>query len=71
MSAERVYLTPKEVANRWRLSEQTLANWRHGRKGPPFVRIGAKVLYPTEGIHAFEKLSPDWLGTSSIQQQQS
>lgn len=48
--SERAFLTPKELATRWRLSEQTLANWRHGRKGPPFVRIGAKVLYHNEGI---------------------
>ena len=61
--SDRAFLTSKEVASRWRLSEQTLANWRHGRKGPPFVRIGAKVLYPSEGINAFERLSPTWLGT--------
>ena len=65
--SERAYLTSKEVASRWRLSEQTLANWRHGRKGPPFVRIGSKVLYPTEGITAFEKLSQQWLGNDQSQ----
>ena len=67
--SERAYLTSKEVASRWRLSEQTLANWRHGRKGPPFVRIGSKVLYPTEGIVAFERLSTTWLGTDQSQSQ--
>jgi hypothetical protein len=70
MNAERPFLTPKELASRWRLSEQTLANWRHGRKGPPFVRIGAKVLYPSEAVQAFEKLSPQWLGTDQPTQQQ-
>ena len=65
--SERAYLTSKEVATRWRLSEQTLANLRHGRKGPPFVRIGSKVLYPTEGITAFEKLSQQWLGNDQSQ----
>ena len=67
--SERAFLTPKEVASRWRLSEQTLANWRHGRKGPPFVRIGSKVLYPSEAVSAFEKLSPEWLGTDQSQSQ--
>lgn len=67
--SDRAFLTSKELATRWRLSEQTLANWRHGRKGPPFCRIGAKVLYPTEAVMAFEKLSPQWLGTDQSQQQ--
>jgi hypothetical protein len=61
MSSEVLYLTSKELATRWRLSEQTLANWRHGSKGPPFIRIGARVLYPVEGINAYEKLDTQWL----------
>lgn len=61
--SERAYLTSKELADRWRLSDQTLANWRHAVKGPPYIRVGARVLYPAEGIHAFEKLSPQWLTT--------
>lgn len=59
------FLTSKEVADRWRLSDQTLANWRHAGKGPPFIRVGARVLYPIEGIHSFEKLAPSWLSQDS------
>ena len=59
--SERAYLTSKEVADRWRLSDQTMANWRHAGKGPPFIRVGSRVLYPIEGINAFEKLSQQWL----------
>jgi hypothetical protein len=58
---ERAYLTSKELADRWRLSDQTLANWRYAGKGPPFIRVGARVLYPVEGIYAHEKLSQKWL----------
>lgn len=58
---ERAYLTSKELADRWRLADQTLANWRHAGKGPPFIRVGSRVLYPIEGIHAYEKLSDQWL----------
>lgn len=61
--SERAYLTSKEVADRWRLSDQTMANWRHTGKGPPFIRVGSRVLYPIEGITAFEKLSQQWLTT--------
>ena len=71
MNEERAYLTSKELADRWRLSDQTLANWRHAGKGPPFIRVGARVLYPAEGIQAYEKLSPNWLSADNIHQQQS
>lgn len=60
---EPAFLTGKELAIRWRLNNQTLANWRHAGKGPPYIRVGARVLYPMEGIFAFEKLSAQWLGT--------
>lgn len=65
----QLYLTSKELAQRWRLSEQTLANWRHGGKGPPYIRVGARVLYPIEGINAHEKISPAWLGTAPTPEQ--
>lgn len=65
--SERAYLTSKELADRWRLSDQTLANWRHAGKGPPYIRVGARVLYPAEGIQAFEKLSPQWLTSDRSQ----
>ena len=65
------FLTSKEVADRWRLSDRTLANWRHAGKGPPFIRIGAvgsRVLYPIEGIHSFEKLALTWLTSDRSQE---
>jgi predicted site-specific integrase-resolvase len=65
------FLTSKEVADRWRLSDQTLANWRSAGKGPPFIRVGTRVLYPVEGIHAFEKLSQQWFGDKEEQPQPS
>lgn len=68
---ERAYLTSKEVADRWRLSDQTLANWRHAGKGPPFIRVGSRVLYPYEGIQAWEKLATGWLPSEDNIQSQS
>jgi hypothetical protein len=65
---ERAYLTSKELADRWRLADQTLANWRYAGKGPPFIRVGSRVLYPIEGIHSFEKLSSSWLSTEPSQE---
>ena len=62
---ELLYLTSKELAQRWRLNDQTLANWRHAGKGPPFIRVGARVLYPMEGIESFEQISTKWLSQDS------
>jgi hypothetical protein len=64
---ERAYLTSKELADRWRLADQTLANWRYAGKGPPFIRVGSRVLYPIEGIHSFERLSSSWLSSDNSQ----
>jgi len=56
MSSTKEFLTSKELSDRWRLSDQTLANWRYAGKGPPFIRVGSRVLYPIDGIQAFERL---------------
>lgn len=56
MTSTKEFLTSKELSDRWRLSDQTLANWRYAGKGPPFIRVGSRVLYPIDGIRAFEQL---------------
>jgi hypothetical protein len=67
MSDAAAFLTPRELATRWKLNPQTLANWRALGKGPPYSKIGTKVLYPVEGIHAYETIKP-WLQTSRSQE---
>lgn len=52
---EKAFLTSKELSDRWRLSDQTLANWRYAGKGPPYIRVGSRVLYPVEGVHKWEE----------------
>jgi hypothetical protein len=68
MSDAAAFLTPKELATRWKLSPQTLANWRAQGKGPPYSKIVHKVRYPVEGIHAFESINQSWLQTSASQE---
>lgn len=65
--ADDIFLTGAELAARWKLSHQTLANWRHAGKGPPFIRVGARVLYPLEGITAYERLDSQWLSKDNSQ----
>lgn len=53
-SNKNINLTTTEVAERLRLSQATLANWRVKGEGPRFVKFGRRVLYPLAEIEAFE-----------------
>ena len=49
------WLTPKQLAQRWKLTEQTLANWRHEGRGPPFIRVANRIRYDLEPIEQHEE----------------
>jgi hypothetical protein len=51
------YLNAVELAARWQgaVTTGTLANWRSQRRGPPFVKVGSKVLYPVPDLEAWER----------------
>jgi predicted DNA-binding transcriptional regulator AlpA len=41
-----------EVTDRLKVSKWTLANWRRGGFGPPYVRLkGSDIRYPEDGLH--------------------
>lgn len=50
-------LTPTELVDRWNgaITVPTLANWRSVGKGPSFVKLGTKVVYPETAVTAYEK----------------
>ena len=43
----------KVLAKEMDLSVQTLRNWRHKRKGPPYIKIGRAVRYNSEDIKKY------------------
>lgn len=53
-----VFLTPKELAQRWKMSVETLSNWRVRGVGPVFVKMGSgsrgRVLYRLTDVEAYE-----------------
>jgi hypothetical protein len=55
--AENKFLTAEEVSDRYRgeIRVGTLRNWRAMRIGPPFVKIGKAVLYPSSELDAWDK----------------
>ncbi len=42
-------LKPAEEAALLQVPERTLADWRHRRTGPPWIRVGRHVRYPEDG----------------------
>lgn len=54
---EKIWFTPKELATRWEMEEQTLANWRFNNKGPGYGKFGKSVRYNIEAIETFERAS--------------
>lgn len=45
ISALDGYLTASEMAKELGLHPSTLAKWRMVRRGPPFVRMGKRIMY--------------------------
>jgi hypothetical protein len=39
------YMTPEELAAELDMAMMTLALWRMRQKGPPYVKVGRKILY--------------------------
>jgi hypothetical protein len=56
MPVAQKVITPDDLVVRWGGSHTkgTLANWRSQKKGPPFIKRGAKVLYPLDKLEAWE-----------------
>lgn len=54
---ERQFLTAQEVSERYHgaVSVRTLSNWRNLGSGPPFSKIGGRVLYPAEKLVEWEQ----------------
>ena len=51
------FLTADEVSARYdgKISTRTLANWRNLGNGPPFSKIGGKILYRLADLVAWEE----------------
>ena len=48
------HLNQTGLAERWRVSERTLEQWRWQGKGPHYLKIGGRVVYRLEDVEAFE-----------------
>lgn len=50
------FLTPKQLSERWSesVTPDTLNNWRAQKKGPPWRKIGKKVVYRLDEVIRYE-----------------
>jgi len=48
------HLNQSELAKRWSLSARTLERWRWQKKGPPFLKVGGRVVYRLEDVESYE-----------------
>lgn len=56
MSDSKVYLTPGELASRFKntITVKTLANWRSQDTGPAYVKLGGRILYEIGDVSTWE-----------------
>src|SRR4051812_48851697 len=47
-------LDQKDLAKRWLISPRTLEQWRWQGRGPRYLKIGGRVIYPLAEVEAFE-----------------
>lgn len=50
-------LSVDDLISRWRgqVKATTLATWRSRKLGPPYVKVGGRVLYPIKAVEDYER----------------
>ena len=51
---EKVVLSENELAQHWGVSPKTLQRWRSEGRGPRYLKLSKRVLYPLAEIKIFE-----------------
>ena len=49
------HLTPIQLSERLRITPGALAAWRVKGRGPMFLKVGRRVLYPVPAVEVWEK----------------
>ena len=54
-ATERSHLNEMELAKRWEMSHRTLQRWRMDGRGPTYLKLGKRVVYPMSVILEYER----------------
>lgn len=57
MNTMKLFFTPQELADKWKVSPRTLANRRYLGGGPRYTKLGGKVAYPVKAVEEYEALT--------------
>jgi predicted DNA-binding transcriptional regulator AlpA len=49
------YLTTNQLTERYKVHKLTLFRWREQGRGPKFIKIGKRVLYPLKEVVEWER----------------
>jgi hypothetical protein len=48
------HLNQVQLSRRWSISPRTLERWRWLKTGPPYLKIGGRVVYRLEDVEDYE-----------------
>jgi len=48
------HLNQIDLSRRWCISPKTLENLRWKKKGPPYLKLGGRIVYRLDDIEAYE-----------------
>jgi hypothetical protein len=54
------FYSPADLDEKGLAKKQTLAQWRHEKRGPPYLKVGSRVLYGGKDLI-------DWLAASRVE----
>ena len=54
-SSKKEFLTTKELADRWRVTDKSVLKWRKEGKAPPFYTIHNRILYRLADVEELEE----------------
>jgi len=60
------FMTPDELAERLRVSRQTVNRWRVSGDGPPFTKVANQIYYPVADLVQWEKSRPVVTSTAEV-----
>ncbi|MHB8348637.1 MAG: helix-turn-helix transcriptional regulator [Acidiferrobacterales bacterium] len=51
---QKMMMNENELATRWNISPKTLQRWRSEGRGPSFMKMSKRVVYPIDEVFDFE-----------------
>jgi hypothetical protein len=51
---QKMMMNENELATRWNISPKTLQRWRSEGRGPRFMKMSKRVVYPIDEVLDFE-----------------